>query len=74
MSARQVKSLSTLAKNEYLSTEGAPTVPYPVGASSIEKTALFPRSRPVKTRQKNSTFFVQQEMRNNENETTMSMI
>ena len=43
-SPRSGETLSTLAKNEYLPTEGAPMVPYPVRAPSIEKTASFPRS------------------------------
>lgn len=41
---RSSKTLSTPAKIAYLSTEGAPMVPYPVGAPSIEKKASFPRS------------------------------
>ncbi len=53
---RSSETLSTLAKNEYLPTEGAPMVPYPIGAPSIEKRTPFPRSRPVKTRRKTAHF------------------
>ena len=41
---RSSENLSTPAKIAYLPTEGAPMVPYPVGAPSIEKSASFPRS------------------------------
>ena len=53
---RSSRFLSTPAKIAYLPTEGAPMVPYPVGAPSIEKTALFSRSRPVKARRKTHQF------------------
>lgn len=41
---RSSENLSTPAKTAYLPTEGAPMVPYPVGAPFIEKTALLLRS------------------------------
>lgn len=53
---RSSENLSTPAKTAYLPTEGAPMVPYPVGAPSIEKTASFPRSRPGETRLKTHHF------------------
>ena len=71
MSAGVARTLSTPAKIAYLPTEGAPMVPYPIGAPSIEKTALFSRSRPGETRLKTTHFL---RKRKTSDETTMSMI
>ena len=61
MSPEPDKTLSTPAKNEYLPTEGAPMVLHPVGAPSIEKTALFSKSRPGETRLKTHHFSEKEE-------------